>query len=337
MERRLDALLRAVGRIRAEQIQPSRRSPALSELTGELAPLLSWNDGPDGFSAQAGLWFNPPVPVEYFEGRVEVLHVTERIVELPFVFAQVAAAGPAPLRILDVGGGESTLALSLASLGHDVVLVDPRGSRLAHPRLTVEAKRLEELDARAARFDARRVAVGDRALRPRPLRRLRRGRPARRPQRTGADARSAHAGRPARAHRPDRADGLDRRLPAHLRPGGRARPARPAGSPSRSAPRGSATASRGRQATSTRHRATAAWRCWRRDCRLGASALWQPAFSPPVLARGGAFTPGGDGGGVPPRSAFPRERATWSARGRSSVLLRHLASTEIPRVDQTHK
>ena len=153
MERRLDALLRAVGRIRAEQIQPSRRSPALSELTGELAPLLSWNDGPDGFSAQAGLWFNPPVPVEYFEGRVEVLHVTERIVELPFVFAQVAAAGPAPLRILDVGGGESTLALSLASLGHDVVLVDPRGSRLAHPRLTVEAKRLEELDPRAARFD----------------------------------------------------------------------------------------------------------------------------------------------------------------------------------------
>ncbi len=118
-------------------------TPGLSidALDAPTAAALNWADGPDGFAAQAGLWFNPPVPVEHVAGGVDVLLVNERIVEQPFVFAQV---GLSPRRILDLGGSESTVALSLATLGHEVTVVDPRGYPLAHPGLTVDAVRLEE-------------------------------------------------------------------------------------------------------------------------------------------------------------------------------------------------
>jgi SAM-dependent methyltransferase len=125
----------------------------LSELDAATAAFLNWTGGPDGWASQAGLWFNEPVPLEYREGGVGVLLVNERIVEQPHVFAAVAAAGPTPLRVLDVGGGESTVALSLASLGHDVTVVDPRGAPLEHPRLTVVPSRLDEVGADAGPFD----------------------------------------------------------------------------------------------------------------------------------------------------------------------------------------
>src|SRR5437588_6884062 len=92
----------------------------------DTARFLNWAEGPDGPAARAGLWFNPPVPVHYAENAVEVLTVSERIVEQPYVFASIATM-TGPLRILDVGGGESTVALSLACLGHEVHVVDPRG------------------------------------------------------------------------------------------------------------------------------------------------------------------------------------------------------------------
>ncbi len=95
------------------------------------------------------------MPVHHEAGRVEPLLVNERIVEQPFVFAALAGlAGGA--RILDVGGSESTVGLSLATLGHRVTLVDPRGSPLRHPNLTHAACRLDELPGPAAgeRFDA---------------------------------------------------------------------------------------------------------------------------------------------------------------------------------------
>jgi SAM-dependent methyltransferase len=125
----------------------------LSELDAHTAAFLNWAGGPDGWASQAGRWFNEPVPLEYREGGVGVLLVNERIVEQPYVFAAVVAAGPAPLRILDVGGGESTVGLSLASLGHDVTVVDPRGAPLEHPRLTVIASRLDEVSGKAGPFD----------------------------------------------------------------------------------------------------------------------------------------------------------------------------------------
>lgn len=117
----------------------------LSELDAATAAFLNWAEGPDGFAAQAGMWFNPPVPIEHHEGRVDVLLVNERVVEQPYVFAAVGAAGEAPLRVLDVGGSESTVAISLACLGHEVTVVDPRGYLLEHPRLTSVPSRLEDM------------------------------------------------------------------------------------------------------------------------------------------------------------------------------------------------
>jgi len=140
------AQLQGLGFLELGAGAPGRRLAALS---ASVAGALNWAEGPDGYAAQAGVWFNPPVPVEHRAGAVGILLVNERIVEQPFVFAQV---GPAPQRILDLGGAESTVALSLATLGHDVTVVDPRGYPVAHPNLTVSACRLEE-HAPAAPYD----------------------------------------------------------------------------------------------------------------------------------------------------------------------------------------
>ena len=104
----------------------------LAQLDAPRAAFLNWATGPDGYASQAGHWFNPPVPVApRRRARVEVLLVNERIVEQPFVFAALAAL-PDGARILDVGGSESTVGLSLATLGHRVTVVDPRAHPLRH-------------------------------------------------------------------------------------------------------------------------------------------------------------------------------------------------------------
>lgn len=138
LDRLARAQLEGLGFLELESGAPGRR---LADLSAPLAGALNWAEGPEGYAAQAGVWFNPPVPVEHRAGAVGVLLVNERIVEQPFVFAEVGAA---PQRILDVGGAESTVALSLATLGHDVTVVDPRGYPVEHPNLTVAAVRLEE-------------------------------------------------------------------------------------------------------------------------------------------------------------------------------------------------
>jgi hypothetical protein len=126
----------------------------LSELDAPRAAYLNWAGGPDGYAAQAGVWFNPPVPVHHTAGGVEVLLVNERIVEQPFVFGAIASAFATPARILDVGGSESTVGLSLATLGHDVTIVDPRAQPLRHRKLSHAACRLDELPADGEPFDA---------------------------------------------------------------------------------------------------------------------------------------------------------------------------------------
>jgi len=121
-------------------------------LPGDTARFLNWAEGGGGPAARSNLWFNPPVPVRYDEGGAEVLLVNERIVEQPYVFAALSVL-PRGSRVLDVGGAESTVALSLASLGHEVHVVDPRGYRLRHAQLHSHALRLDEL-ASGHRFDA---------------------------------------------------------------------------------------------------------------------------------------------------------------------------------------
>jgi SAM-dependent methyltransferase len=120
----------------------------------DAAGLLTHAQGPEGPAAQAGLWFNPPVPVAYRDGDVNVLLVNERIVEIPFVFGELLTRVPAPARVADVGGAESTVALSLASLGYEVTVVDPRGYRLEHPRLSVVEAEIDDTDLPHGGFDA---------------------------------------------------------------------------------------------------------------------------------------------------------------------------------------
>ncbi|MDP1850452.1 MAG: DUF268 domain-containing protein [Solirubrobacteraceae bacterium] len=125
----------------------------LAQLDAPRAAFLNWATGPDGYASQAGHWFNPPVPVHHAAGSVEVLLVNERIVEQPFVFAALAGL-PDGARILDVGGAESTVGLSLATLGHRVTVVDPRAHPLRHPNLEHAACRLDALPDPAQPFHA---------------------------------------------------------------------------------------------------------------------------------------------------------------------------------------
>jgi hypothetical protein len=165
MERRatdegFTAILEALRQVGAglAAIEPDYQVPpldrrGLSSITWPVAELVNWSQGDNGWAAQAGLWFNPPVQVALDLGSARPLTVNERIVEQGFVFEALAALG-GPSRLLDVGGSQSTLALSLASLGHDVTVVDPGGYVMEHQRLQVRACRLEELEADLGGFDA---------------------------------------------------------------------------------------------------------------------------------------------------------------------------------------
>lgn len=115
----------------------------LSELDTPLAAAINIASGHRGFAAQAGLWFNPPVTVQLSEGSAAISDVNERIVELPFAMSQLAHVKP-PARILDIGGAESTFALSAASLGYAVTLLDPQGAPYEHPNLATFSCRLED-------------------------------------------------------------------------------------------------------------------------------------------------------------------------------------------------
>lgn len=99
-----------------------------------VANFLNWSSGHTGPAAQAGMWFNPPVTVFHGDGTVRPADVNERIVEIPWVMGLAATLAPGSL-VLDFGATESTVSLSLASLGLDVIAADLRPYPLAHPRL----------------------------------------------------------------------------------------------------------------------------------------------------------------------------------------------------------
>jgi 2-polyprenyl-3-methyl-5-hydroxy-6-metoxy-1,4-benzoquinol methylase len=153
---RLEAELRHATEALGEALLDRRlaRLAAAEELVVpvDTARFLNWAEGPDGPAARGGLWFNSPVPAEYAQDAVNVLLVNERIVEQPYLFGALHSLRPGA-RILDVGGSESTVALSLASLGYHVSVVDPRGYRLEHPLLDCHAVPLERLRS-DLRFDA---------------------------------------------------------------------------------------------------------------------------------------------------------------------------------------
>jgi 2-polyprenyl-3-methyl-5-hydroxy-6-metoxy-1,4-benzoquinol methylase len=131
-------------RERAERAQHARRAAASpSQLEAADASLLDHETTSQGFAAHAGLFFNPPIWVGYEPGRVFVRGVNERIVEIPYVLRALAPFNEGS-SILDVGATESTLALSLASLGYRVTAVDPRPYPIEHPSLDPVVAVVEE-------------------------------------------------------------------------------------------------------------------------------------------------------------------------------------------------
>lgn len=117
----------------------------VSDLDADVARLLNYTASHEGFAAQRNLWFNWALSLEYEAHDVRLAHVNERIVEIPYALRATASLEPG-CRVLDIGAAESTLSLSLASLGFEVVALDPRSYPITHPNLRVETQPLEDWD-----------------------------------------------------------------------------------------------------------------------------------------------------------------------------------------------
>jgi SAM-dependent methyltransferase len=125
---------------------------SLAELDETLARILNYGVSHEGFAAQASVWFNPPILVGYDSREVSIRWVNERIVEVPYAFRALSRV-PAGSAILDVGASESTVCLSLATLGYEVTAIDTRPNPLVHDRLRVVVGRIEDWASDTA-FDA---------------------------------------------------------------------------------------------------------------------------------------------------------------------------------------
>lgn len=124
----------------------------LTEIDGSASGFLNYANSHAGPLADAHLWINHPVVVEWRQGEARIGAVNERIIEQPFVFAALADLPPGA-RVLDVGGGESTVGFSLASYGFEVTVIEPAGYPFHHPNLSVFEKPLEQFDT-VEPFDA---------------------------------------------------------------------------------------------------------------------------------------------------------------------------------------
>ena len=129
----------------ADPLRRAMRSGQVDDIDEDAARMLNHTVTHRGFPAQRNLWFNPPVSVCYREGDVVLGQVNERIVEIPFVLRALAQV-EAGATILDVGAAESTLAVSLASLGYRVTAIDIRPYPLAHPSLETVESPIQEWD-----------------------------------------------------------------------------------------------------------------------------------------------------------------------------------------------
>jgi hypothetical protein len=98
------------------------------------ADFLNWANGHGGPAAQAGVWFQSPVTLFHHDGTVRVGDVNERIVEEPWALSLGTSLPPGSL-VLDVSAVESTIPLSLAGLGHDVIAAGARAYPFRHPRI----------------------------------------------------------------------------------------------------------------------------------------------------------------------------------------------------------
>jgi SAM-dependent methyltransferase len=125
----------------------------VAQLDGDSGRLIDYSQSHRGFAAQRELWLNPPLTISHREGDVVLGDVNERIVEVPFAFRALRDVAP-PAAVLDVGCVESTVALSLATLGYRTCALDLRPYPFAHPNLEVAVARLEDFEREPESFDA---------------------------------------------------------------------------------------------------------------------------------------------------------------------------------------
>jgi hypothetical protein len=128
MEQRLGELDAALG---SERLRLMIGQP-LEQLEDATAAYLNWAMSHKGPIAQAGLWFNPPVGIEYRANSVSLGEINERLYELPFALGAAQRLEPGTT-VIDVGSAESLLSAYLAALGLDVITVDPRPYPVLHP------------------------------------------------------------------------------------------------------------------------------------------------------------------------------------------------------------
>jgi len=117
------------------------------------ADFLNWANGHTGPAAQAGVWVNLPLVLMHHDGTVRVGAVNERIVEVPWVMGMAASLAPGSL-VLDFGATESTVSLSLACLGLDVIAADLRPYPFRHPRIEPLVGPIEQWDGPDRPLDA---------------------------------------------------------------------------------------------------------------------------------------------------------------------------------------
>lgn len=125
---------------------------SVEELGHRDAALLNRAESHVGLAAEKGLWLNPPVSLRYSTGQVELGDINERIVEIPFVYEEMSSL-KSGARILDVGCAESSVALSLASMGYKVTGIDLQPYPFSHPNLSVVVGPLEEWEGPEKPFD----------------------------------------------------------------------------------------------------------------------------------------------------------------------------------------
>ncbi len=101
---------------------------------------------------ESGYFLNTPVTTIWHPNEIRLERINERILEVPFVHEQLAALAPRS-SVVDIGGGESTLGLSLASAGHQVTVVEPGAYPYAHPNLTHQQVGVEDVEGTEI-FDA---------------------------------------------------------------------------------------------------------------------------------------------------------------------------------------
>lgn len=114
-----------------------------TQIDHELSTMLNVANSADGPLRESGLFINGPLNIQWRPGGPTLAEVNERVIEYPYVISRLADLTSGS-RVLDVGGGESTLGLGLASRGLRVDLVEPGGVPFRHPNLTVHHSLLEE-------------------------------------------------------------------------------------------------------------------------------------------------------------------------------------------------